>query len=297
MAWTQAYENHIVNSSLAPYPFPHITGLELKGDIVINGLTLNTIDANDVLWVCTDIKGWWENPDVDSPDIQREYSDGSYFVRGRYQARQLTLEGSILATNRSKIPAARNTLVSAIDLVDETGWLIAGTTQKLASRVRLAGRPQIETVNTRGRTNFSIGLIAPDPVKYSWNPSDPLGEGYTLTSVPYANSTTSITNSGNYNSRCYFEITGPTTAPVYIQNATTGQTLLVSSNLTSGQTLQIDTYERSVAINGDPTGARAKLDVLVDWIYLQPGANAIKFFGTSAAPANLKVYHRSGWIA
>lgn len=299
MTWTQAYENHVVNTGLAPYPTPWITGLELNGDIVFNGLTLNTIDASNVLWVCTDIKGWWENPDADVPDIERGYGDGSYSVRGRYQARQITLEGSILVQNRSMVAAARDQLIRAADLVHTDGWLKVGTSPTMASKVRISGRPQIETVNTRGRTNFSIGLRAADPVKYSWNAADPLGQGYTLTSVPYSATSatyTTITNAGNFKSQPYFEVTGPVNAGAIIKNNTTGQGIIIKNAIAVGETLKIDTYERSVAINNTYEGGRAKLETLVDWVYLAAGANNISFYGTGSAAA-LKVYWRSGWIA
>lgn len=295
----QSYENDVVNTALAPYPFPQITGLELKGDIVFNGLILNTIDVDGVVWVCTDIKGWWESPDPDVPDIERGYGDGSYSVRGRYQARQITLEGSILVQNRSMVAAARDKLIRAANLVYTDGWLKVGTSPIMASKVRLSGRPQIETVNTRGRTNFSIGLRAPDPTKYSWNSSDTLGQGYTLTSVPYsATSTTytTITNVGNFKSQPYLEITGPVNAGAVIHNLTTNKIMVIATAIASGETLKIDTYERSAAVNNTYEGGRAKLDTLVDWIYLEPGANRISFYGTGTA-ASMKFYWRSGWLA
>lgn len=303
MTWTQAKENHLVNSGLAPFPYPYITGLKLEGNIAINGLTLNTIDVDDVVWVCTDIKGWWQHPDTEFPEITRGYTDGSYDVLGRYQARQITLEGSILVTDSSKVPAARNKLIRAVNLVKTGGWLVVGNNPAMASWVRLSGRPEIETVNSRGRTDFSIGLRAADPVKYSWNPSDPLGEGYTLTTftalTPSIRSrTVTINNAGNYDSHVYLEIAGGITGPATITNSTTNQTITVVENVAIDKVLQIDTYERLVAESNVYNGARAKLSTLVDWIYLRPGNNTITFTSnTGVLPSLLKFYHRSGWIA
>jgi hypothetical protein len=41
--------------------------------------------------------------------------------------------------------------------------------------------------------------------------------------------------------------------------------------------LEVDTLTRDVALNGSYEGARAKLDVLTEFFFLQPGANEIEF--------------------
>jgi hypothetical protein len=72
----QALENTIVNNALRKMPSPYISGLKLEADININGLILNTIDENNVVWVCTDIKNWWTLPEPEVPDIGRGLDDG-----------------------------------------------------------------------------------------------------------------------------------------------------------------------------------------------------------------------------
>jgi len=166
----QALENSIVNAALRKMPTPYISGLKLNADININGLVLNTIDENNVVWVCTDIKGWWTLPDPEVPDIGRGLDDGSYDVRGRWKARVITLEGSILPPYPDYMPAARAKLISALSsLVYLGGILSVDEGPVKVAKVFMVGQPTMDVKNARGRIDFSIQLRAGDPVKYEWN--------------------------------------------------------------------------------------------------------------------------------
>ena len=224
---TQAYETTTVNRSLTELPRPWITGMKLQADIQLGDLILNTIDENGVVWVVTDIAGWWEHPDPEVPDIERGWGDGSYDVRGRWQARQLTLEGVFLTPDPALVPSARNTLIEASSLVYTNAWLYVNESPTKASKVRLSGRPSIQTVNARGRTEFSIGLRAADPIKYEWNWEQV--DGYSTVTIPAKNVATSetgirtVTNNGNTNVTAILEITGPLVSAGEIYNYATDQ--------------------------------------------------------------------------
>lgn len=378
-AASQGRETTTTRKALTPLPPPVFSGMKLKGDIVLGSLVLNTIDTNNVIWVCTDIEGWWVHPDPEMPDIPRGFGDGSYDVRGRWAARQITLRGSILPPEPDFLPAARETLITATSLVYTGAWLVVHETPYKAAYVRLSGRPTIQTVTARGRTDFEIGLRAADPIKYEWDPADP--EGYTTLTIPCKNTATSatgngtVTNDGNIDVSALFEITGPATGPLTIYNVATDELILITEPLRAGETktvttkaltsnvatltlstahalvagdivtvsgvdstfngehqvtstpsslsftydltagnvgstgsggtvvrdvdiMEIDTFDHSVALNGDTTGTRAMLDTLVDWTKLAPGANAIQFRdeGNANSIASLKIYYRSGWI-
>lgn len=228
----QAEETRKVNIGLTKVPIPHLTGMELNADIMLNNLLFNTIDENGVVWVCSDIEGWWNLPDSDFPDLTRGLDDGSYDVRGRYAARVLTFNGSILPPNRAAAAVARNTLIEAIDLIHNGGWLFVDEVPTKAAFVRLSGRPSIENVGARGRINFSIGLRAANPIKYLWNWEDP--DGYANTTVPNQSSAI-LQNDGNTPVPITFTITGGATAnltaPITITNSTQSQTLTVVKNL------------------------------------------------------------------
>jgi DNA/RNA endonuclease YhcR with UshA esterase domain len=63
--------------------------------------------------------------------------------------------------------------------------------------------------------------------------------------------------------------------------------------------LEIDTKDREVAFNGELAGARSKIDVLADFIYLAPGENVLEFEdnGLLESKATTTVYYRSGWLS
>jgi len=159
-------------------------GPQLRGDIRLllqddSYLEFNTIDTDGTVWVISDIDGWWNLAEASIPDVERGFGDGSFEVSGRFLARDLTIKGSILVTKntRSQIDLisaeARDRLTLAFNLVKNGAFLIVDEdVYKRASFVRLSGRPDISTVNSRGRIDFSIGLRAVDPIKYEWIESE-----------------------------------------------------------------------------------------------------------------------------
>jgi hypothetical protein len=235
--FNQREENNTVDRGLIPLPQPHLTGMKLQGDIALGEFLFNTIDQYGVVWVITDIEGWWQHPEPDMPDIPRGFGDGSYDIKGRYQARIVTLTGSFLTPSPSLVEAARDRLIAATNLVYRGAWLKTGieSDNKRSSFVRLSGAPSIQTVTARGRTDFSIGLKAADPIKYAWNDSDP--DGYERIEIPATNRTTgatgveTITNIGNVDVPVNFEISGPITGPARVYNRTTDKLLYIVSNL------------------------------------------------------------------
>ena len=377
---SQRRETDIVNLALTPLPPPIFTGMKLQEDISLGTLVLNKIDSNNVIWVCTDIEGWWTLPDPEVPDITRGWFDGSYDASGRWAARNITLNGTIFPPAPEYLPTARNTLIEALNLVRTGAWLKTNENPTRAAYVRLSGRPNIETVAARGKTEFSVGLRAADPILYSWNDADP--DGYDSVTIPCENSSTSetgidtIENVGNFAVSLFLEVTGPVVGPATIYNADTDELLTIVEPLRDSETrtvtfkeltdnvatltvsashtivagdyitvtgvdstfntasalvtdvptstkisyvvtannvtltaasgavnrdadvLEIDTYSREVALNGESIGARVKVDTLTDWVTLQPGENEIRFTdeGDATSDATLIVYYRSGWI-
>jgi len=240
----QSRETTTVNVSLTPLEEPLFTGLKLKKDIVLGDFAFNTIDEYGVVWVITDIQGWWQHPGADMPDIPRGEGDGSYDVEGRYKARELSLEGVFLTKDPALAEAARDRLIASTNLVYKGAWLKTGANPIKASWVRLSGDPDIQTQNARGRTAFSIPLRASDPIKYAWNDLQP--DGYEIAEIQAKNNATSvpgsenINNIGNYNVPVIFEISGPLTGPATIYNRTTDKLIIITSGLKGTASSQIE---------------------------------------------------------
>jgi hypothetical protein len=303
-------------------------GLCLDADVQLGyldnenlGMIFNTIDSFGVLWIVTDIDGWWTLPEPDIPDFPRGVDDGSYESRGRYQARVFTLSGSFFPTSRSDVRPARDRLIRAANLCHKGAWFATKEPDAVrASKVWLSGQPQISTMNVNGRTDFSIGLKAPDPIKYglldgvlpgyksstmvSQTTVGLIGRKYDLVypNRSYgggAGTTAAVSNPVNAgNTRVYPIITviGPTIGPIQIVNSTTDQTLRVQQTLAVGETLTIDCQNRTVR-RGELTNQRFYLDTITDWIYLDPGTNQFFFIEEAGgSPSEVRVEWRSGWI-
>jgi hypothetical protein len=306
----QSEENKLVNKALTKLPIPHFSGLKLEADIKIGTLVLNTIDEETgVVWVCTDIQGWWNLPDPELPDLPRGWGDGSYDAKGRWASRILTLNGSFLTQDPDQVEAARAKLLDAISLVYRGDWLVVNETPVTKGTfVRLSGRPEIDTVSARGRTNFSIGLKAADPIKYEYIEEN--SDGYnivTLTANSSGDATATITNAGNVSVPIIVELAKSFTIPApsdppTITNATSDQAITIIAGTSSTNQLEIDTYNREVLeveyLAGQVVSVengRAKVSILIDWIYLEPGTNTIELTNFPASSI-CKIYYRSGWI-
>jgi hypothetical protein len=313
----QAEENKLVNKALTKLPQPYLSGLKLNADVSINGLLLNTIDQNDVIWVVTDIDGWWTLPESEIPDLPRGWGDGSYDAVGRFANRIITLNGSFLTQDPADAPEARDALITAANLVKTGGWLVVyedkatnPSANGKAAYVRLSGAPQIASVSARGRHDFSIGLKAVDPIKYEYVDGNP--DGYQSKTITLGGSTT-VENTGNVPVPAVFVLTGGVGASANVIWTITNtppdvnddaESINIIANVANTDVLEIDTYNREILLVTPGTtdvvvNGRNKAEVLVDWIYLKPGINTVTFArtgGTSSSSHSCQILWRSGWI-
>jgi hypothetical protein len=309
----QAEENKIVNKALTKYPIPYLSGLKLDADIKIGDLVLNTIDEDNVVWVCTDIGGWWTLPEPELPDLTRGWGDGSYDARGRWASRLITLSGAFLTQDPNQVPDARAKLINAINLVYKGGWLIVNEGPAKGSFVRLSGAPDIQTVTARGRTEFSVGLKAADPTKYEY--VDGVEDGYRLETLTPSSgfATATINNTGNtpvpiiIETSKGFTVSDPTNPPT-VTNTETDQSISIINGVAASNKLEIDTYNREVldveyVLNPESgedevvevSNGRFKTSLIMDWIYLEPGENTITISDFPNG-SSCTIYYRSGWI-
>lgn len=304
-----AWKNHQIDTGLTKQPVNYFDPLKLQGDVILGGFVFNTIDEFGIVWTIQDIEGWWGPPDPEVPDYKRGNFDGSYDVRGRWSSRDIVISGTFLVPDSTFVPLARQRLVDAANLVYRGTWLrVNESNYNKVAWVRLASRPQIRTTNARGRTEFSIALRAPDPIKYSWNPEDQ--DGFDSIPIPALSDFTPgegiIENVGNTPVPISLQIAGPTSDDLRITNEERSELLAVVRPLSSEQTLIIDTYDNSVYIldetdpnNPQSYGARTYIDPLADWIKLGPGFNTISvidYTNFSNSTGGATIFYRSGWI-
>lgn len=310
----QSDENKLINKALSNLPAPYISGLKLQADISLGGLTLNTIDSDDIIWVCTGIEGWWNLPDPEIPDLPRGWGDGSYDAKGRYAARLMTLTGAFLTQDPSQVEAARQKLFNAIDLVYSGADLVVKESPVIkTTSVRLSGRPEIANIKPRGRTDFSIGLKAADPIKYEYlYTSSQAGSGETIedgyrTKTISANANVAFVNSGSYKVPTILEITGPVSSGATIVNAINysdstvddiSETVTLVKAIPSGSTLEIDSLNREVVLVTGSTieNGRSYISTLSDWLRFEPSSKATNRITFTASGGSCKVFFRSGWI-
>ncbi|UVG35132.1 minor tail protein [Microbacterium phage Cece] len=220
---TQGEKNTLVGKALSRMP-QVINGIRLGADVSINGLVLNTIDEYGTIWIVEDISGWWGQTAPELPNIARGTQDGSYDVEGRMTARTIAVSGFFIpADAETSLNRSIDRLVSAANMVRSPGWFIANENPTKAALVRLAEKPDIKTLNARGRTEFTIVMRAGDPIKYHWNDQDPFG----FTNMEFsASDVVGVANNlGTAAVTGVFKFTGPVGAGTRLFNASTEQTM------------------------------------------------------------------------
>jgi len=161
-----------------------VGGFCLSEDINVNGLLLNHRDANNTLWLCTGIEGWWTLPPSEIPDVPKPYWDGSLLTTGRYQSRTITISGLFIPPHPSLVWYNRDAILRACGIVrgvgllamcgNETPDLNEFTAQgdpfydppKMAI-IQANDVPLIETTKTSGFTQFSLSFRSVNPAKIS----------------------------------------------------------------------------------------------------------------------------------
>jgi len=103
---------------------------------------------------------------------------------------------------------------------------------------------------------------------------------------------TTVTNSSNRPSPPTFSMTGPVTNPEILSD-TAGTSLKFIIGLAGSDTLTVDTYYRTVKLNG--TANRRGTLQFPNWFNILPGENFIRYRAESAGSSVLTVSFRSAW--
>jgi hypothetical protein len=105
-----------------------------------------------------------------------------------------------------------------------------------------------------------------------------------------------VTNAGQFATDAIFTINGPVVNPI-IENVTAGAMLTLGITLASGDSLVLNTANKSIVLNGTASRTSTLL-VGSAWFSLAPGATQLRYRNNGAFTASqLGVAFRSAWLA
>lgn len=233
-----------------------------------------TADANGATWYVTEIEGWWGVPVIQSIDNPTGHP-GGILGESKHTHRPVAVKGITKAPSESTFWASIDTLMEQTRFLLKPFHLTVHESIAKRLSVILAREQRVAFVG-KNAFEWEIELVGLWPYK----------ESVTATSVALSTSMT-ITNGGQ----------GPAHPTVTL---TTGQSGLVMTNSTTGQTVElvgtiptgtvIDFRKRTII---GPSGE--DLYSLVkpgadNWWNLNPGSNAVSINGTGT------LEYRESWL-
>lgn len=270
----------------------------------------NDVTDPNYVGMLTEITGF-DSPEVRESADEYVQADGGVHGDFFYGRRPVTLSGILLnpidAADRN---ARQNKLSSASDAMRADAvldWTNSGGARQFIS----LRRQQPLRVTGTWQKEFQAAMVAADPRIYSYalnglevtaaaagaTSGRAFPEGYNIDYGPSApNGQVLVTNAGNATSYPLLTVTGPGSNPT-ISNLTTGQAISLIYTLGVGDTLTIDTLNRTVILNGT-TSRYGSVDFLnTSWWGVAPGVNDIRiaFTGFSTG-AKLRVDWRDAWL-
>lgn len=254
----------------------------------LSGLVLNSrmTDTNGIAWIVTAIDGW-DSPSVRSTVTNKGQDHGAYVEPVFYGPRLLIVRGTFasvrgvptqtLMDTRDRLEAANN--ITGTNLAP---FIVSELRPKLCMVQRVDGYHDRITGPTS--YEFECHLLAPDPRKYDTVP--------TITIIP-ANTTVSISNYGNEESRPVLTVSGPASG-ITMENVTTGQAVAFAQILGPADTFLIDMNTPHRVLKNGATALYTIVSPPSGWWMLQPGVNQIRF--TTTGSGSCSVSSRSAWI-
>lgn len=287
-----------------------IPGTDLGGlRVDLGAIPLGGVDSAGVDWSLQELQGW------DSAEVRSEYTDresdhGAWASPVYLGSRPITLSGTVTAPDRLTLETALEQLRSAVSLGDTTLVVYELTAAKQAT-VRRSGKLLIAYVTDRIAT-YSVLVTAADPRRYSTTlqsattglPTSTGGLTFPAT-FPISMSATTAAgqiiaiNTGTFETRPLFTITGPVTAPsisALYPDGTVRQ-LAFSQTLQSGDFLSIDTDAHTVILNS-AVSRRRFMTVSAGWPTIPAGSSVLFQFQSTAynSTATLTATWRSAWM-
>jgi Phage tail protein len=275
------------------------------GGISYNGLDIEfgQVDSDGIAWLWQKLEGW-DGPDVTGGLLQRAADHGAWPSPQFYQPRTLTWTVMATAPTQAQRDLARAKLSQAIP-VSELAVLRYDEPIPKQAQVRRSGKIT-ETYPTLTDVSFNIGLVAPDPRKYSTavkvvtTTVSTASSGFTFpvtfpVTIPAGQppgTGVTVTNAGNFETRPVVAVRGPVTAPALV-NTSTGQSVSFSAlTLTSNDLLAVDFSIQQAFLNGTYRPA----DPASVWWNLAPGTTVIALQATTNPGATLEAVFQDAFI-
>jgi hypothetical protein len=268
---------------------------------------LNRIDENGVWWVCTEVTGWG-GPASTSQATERYGADGAWQTQGFRSSREIGVSGIVIAPSQAAAVLAADKLKLAVK-IDDFQFTVDEHGLQRYVRARRSGEIDIDQLSTR--FTFSFSVTAGDPLKYSVDEKDVSSRLLLITGglvVPAAGLTVPAAglhipatviqddalaiNGGNVVAYPRIRIDGTVANPI-ITNDSTGEQMLISMTVGAGDYLEIDTFRKSVKLNG-VTDRIAY--VKGDWLTMKVGDNLFRYQGnTYHSDSEMTIYWRDRW--
>lgn len=273
-------------------------------------------DDDGTVWICTNVDGWNGAPAVRGSGEDRAQDHGQYDGPNFYGARNITVEGTTLATSLENAMRAQDIMASLAAWDTTALYPLTVTEPGRPDRqcmVRLDAATKISSVYGGMQFDWQLALRAPDPLRYSAEEPavtmvlPPPGGADDLVLpvtfpfyIPWLTATSvsaDVTNVGTIESRRLVAIlTGPVQDPT-LTNATTGLSLSFDMTLYEGDTLTCDFKARTAVRTGLINGsAEHSLKPAAAWWSLPPGTSSIVLGGLGDTGSGCEFRYRSAWL-
>jgi len=260
-------------------------------------------DADGNLWILSGIDGWF-SPGSSGQVTQRTARNGGWRSKAYYTPRGLTMRGAIISA-RDNVADVLDRVLNSIPLDEPQPLTVYGLNgDDRLMMVRQEGEPDVQIISEYEAV-FSIGLVAPDGMKYSaleksasTNLPSSIGGLTVPLTVPF--SVESITVSG----RAIVENLG--TSPIFprvlvygpvtdarLTNVETGEALFINLDLAPGEYIDLDFDAHTAYLNGN---ASRRGFISGDWFAIPPGITSVAFNSpTYSDTASAQVIWRDAW--
>ena len=263
------------------------------GQLSLGEIVFGVTDSFGVEWVLSELRGW-SDPAESTNEVEQRTGEHGGRILGtpKYTPRYMQLIGSCIAATWDDADEALGRLWASVPL-STPAWMNVASRRTLAALVAQDGKPELDQESSKGGTRtFSIGLVAPDPRRYSPDVvtvstglpqttggfSLPLVAPLTIGATITSGRITAV-NEGNMETRPTITLMGPVPAGWTITH-NSGRRLYGRDAITAGRTLTLDFDDRSALLDGV-----AAQVVSGAWFDLEPGDNTVSFNAATFDPA------------